>query len=127
MKKIKILLTVASIPLLLAGCGSVATPPAANTNTPAANANANTNIAPKQVEVSITNFSFQPQTIEINAGDTVQWTNSDQTAHAVTIDNRIDTGDIDPGKTAKIKFNDKETINYHCRLHPSMTGTVIVK
>jgi plastocyanin len=78
-------------------------------------------------DVSIENFSFAPQTLEISAGTTVVWTNNDTTAHTATADDATwDTGNIDPGASASITFDTPGTYTYKCAYHPSMTATIIV-
>src|SRR5262249_8222101 len=37
--------------------------------------------------VSIRSFSFQPSSVSVNAGETVTWTNFDNTGHTATADN----------------------------------------
>lgn len=78
-------------------------------------------------DVSIENFSFVPQTLEISAGTTVVWTNNDTAAHTATAtDASWDAGNIDPGASASITFDTPGTYTYVCSYHPSMTATIIV-
>jgi plastocyanin len=78
--------------------------------------------------VTIQNFAFAPQSLEIAAGTTVTWTNTDSTTHTATADdNSWDTGDIAPGASASVTFDTPGTYTYHCSIHPSMTATVVVK
>ncbi|KAG0309289.1 hypothetical protein BGZ98_003891 [Dissophora globulifera] len=78
-----------------------------------------------QVAVQIINFSFQPQTVTVQPGDTVIWTNSDNTAHTVTTDTTgFDSGNINPGATFSHTFATAATVKYHCSIHPFMLGTV---
>ncbi|KAG0328848.1 hypothetical protein BGZ99_004336 [Dissophora globulifera] len=78
-----------------------------------------------QVAVQIINFSFQPQTVTVQPGDTVIWTNSDTTAHTVTTDTTgFDSGNINPGATFSHTFATAATVKYHCSIHPFMLGTV---
>jgi len=83
--------------------------------------------AQSTVNVSIENFSFSPASISVSAGDTVVWTNNDSVAHTVTsTDGAFDTGDIAPGASASVTFENAGTFAYICSIHPSMTGSVDV-
>ena len=78
--------------------------------------------------VSIENFTFVPASVTIKVGDTVTWTNNDTAAHTVAIDQLNVTSDsLEQGATYSFKFATAGTYNYHCGVHPSMTGTVVVK
>ncbi len=59
----------------------------------------------------------------------VTWTNNDSPTHTVTGDNGGDPGNspnIPSGGTFSYLFDTPGTYTYHCSIHPSMTGTVIV-
>lgn len=86
-------------------------------------------------DVVMSNFSFQPVTLTINAGDTVQWTNQDSALHTVTSgtncqDNNVWTSSalLSNGQTFSVTFNQAGTFPYFCKLHcqSGMTGTIIV-
>ncbi len=81
------------------------------------------------VTVSIKNMKFQPPTIEVKAGDSVQWKNEANMAHTATSDSDAwDTGDIEANATSKaVAFPAKGSNPYHCEIHPGMKGTVVVK
>jgi plastocyanin len=83
--------------------------------------------------VSIQNFAFGPTPVTVNAGDTVTWTQHDTYAvHTVTADatsvEKFDSGNLstDTGVSFSHTFNTPGTFTYHCAIHPSMTGTVVV-
>jgi plastocyanin len=71
---------------------------------------------------------FTPNPIRVNAGDSVTWTNNTGLTHTATSDSGAwDTGNINAGSTsAAIVFSTPGTFAYHCAIHPSMTGSVIV-
>jgi len=73
-------------------------------------------------------WCFSPNPIQITAGSTVTWTNSTGPRHTATSDTGAwTTGNIAPGGTsAAVAFPTAGTFPYHCAIHPSMTGTVIV-
>src|SRR5207253_5608210 len=71
---------------------------------------------------------FSPNPITIKVGDTVTWTNNGSVTHTSTSNTGAwDTGPIGSGATSSaVSFNSAGTFPYHCAIHPSMTGTVIV-
>jgi plastocyanin len=78
--------------------------------------------------VSISNFAFDPDSVTIQVGDTVTWTNNDGTAHTATaIGGSFDTGNIGPGASDSVTFDTAGTFAYVCSIHPQMTGTVVVQ
>jgi plastocyanin len=78
--------------------------------------------------VTIQGFAFHPATVTVNVGDTVTWTNSDGVAHTATANNgSFDTEAISPGSSKSVTFNAAGTFGYHCEIHPSMHGTVVVR
>lgn len=78
--------------------------------------------------VAIADFAFSPRTITITAGDRIRWTNSDAVAHTATATNgAFDTGDLEQGESATVRFTQPGTYRYICTPHPSMTGTIRVR
>jgi predicted lipoprotein with Yx(FWY)xxD motif len=80
------------------------------------------------MQVTIQNFAFSPQTITVTPGTTVIWTNKDSANHTVTSDTDAwpDSGNLATNRTFSHTFANAGTYTYHCALHPSMTGKVIV-
>jgi plastocyanin len=80
-------------------------------------------------DVSIAQTGFQPQTINITAGQTVKWTNNDSTgaSHQVVADDGSFTSPtLKQGATYSRTFEDAGTFKYHDGLRPAFTGTVTV-
>jgi plastocyanin len=78
-------------------------------------------------DVAISGFSFSPRTVAVNVGDSVTWTNSDAQTHTATSGSAWDTGDIGNGGSASITMDRAGTYDYICAIHPTMTGTVVVR
>jgi len=78
-------------------------------------------------EVSMAkSYRFDPKTIEIEAGDTVTWTNNDNFTHTVKVDGQ-DDHKVDRGDSVSITFDKPGTYHYVCTLHShDMDGSVIV-
>lgn len=78
--------------------------------------------------VTIKGSAFDPATVTIKVGETVTWTNQDSPTHTVVGDNNeFKSGNLATGATFSFKFDTAGTYAYHCSIHPSMTGTVIVQ
>ncbi len=77
---------------------------------------------------------FDPSTVTVAPGTTIDWKNNDKVSHTVTSGNPSDnqTGTIfdssliASGKDFSFTFNNPGTYNYFCQVHPWMTGQVIV-
>ena len=105
--------------LLLAACSSSAATSAPTTAATAA--------PPTSAPASAPDFSFDPGAAAVKVGDKVTWTNQGAVAHTVTFDEGgIDSGSLQAGGTFAQTFATAGTFAYHCNIHSSMTGTVVV-
>ena len=79
--------------------------------------------------VEITGFKYQPETLTIHEGDTVEWKNVDIVPHTATALNRkpFDSGSIATGVSWRFTFIRKGTYDYFCTLHPNMKGKLVVE
>lgn len=85
-------------------------------------------------QVSIIDFGYSPATVTVAAGSTVSWTNTGDAIHSVSSDTgafdsspSCPTGScIDPGGTYSHVFAAAGRFAYHCKVHPDMTGAVVV-
>ena len=83
-------------------------------------------VATTEVEM-VKSYRFEPQTIEIQAGQTVTWTNEDNFTHTVQVEGQEDH-EVEQGGSVEITFDEPGTYEYVCTLHSrDMDGTVIVK
>ena len=78
--------------------------------------------------VTIENYAFNPSTININVGETVTWTNKDSAPHRIVSDsgNELGSNTLSNGGTYSHTFTVAGTYDYHCSIHTSMKGKVIV-
>jgi len=100
-------------------------------------------ITSSTLTVEITSSGFSPKTFEINAGDTVTWTNMDSRSHwPASAVHPTHTVYPEPGgcigskfdackglsnrESYSFTFNEKGTWGYHDHLRASLTGTIIV-
>jgi plastocyanin len=103
------------------GCYSAPAPSATTAPAPAAGANV----------VMIRNFAFSPATLTVRAGTTVTWTNDDSPPHAIASDAgspvTFSSSPLANGATFSFTFTQAGSYPYHCSIHPSMKGTIIVE
>ena len=84
--------------------------------------------------VTIQNFAFIPASVTVPEGTTVTWVNQDPVNHQILNDagpsvaeGALFSSDSLPnGGTYSFRFDSPGTYPYHCSIHPSMKGTVIV-
>jgi plastocyanin len=78
-------------------------------------------------EVFIQGMAFNPATITVAPGTTITWTNKDGVAHTVTSNTGLfESGSFSANGTYSHLFGTPGTYLYHCTIHPSMTGTIVV-
>ncbi len=78
--------------------------------------------------VVIANLAFSPSTLTASLGETVTFSNTGYAvAHTSTSDEGFwDTGTIAGGGSASVAFGSAGTFRYHCAIHASMHGVVVV-
>ena len=73
-------------------------------------------------------MKFVPERLEVAVGDRITWTNRDFVPHSVTAKERgVESGDLTEGKSFTYVARKPGEIDYICRLHPVMHGTIVVK
>ena len=77
--------------------------------------------------VILKQMQFSPATLSVAKGDTVVWINQDFVDHDVTSDanNLFYSDTIKVGNSWKYVITD--SASYHCSIHPSMTGKILLK
>ncbi len=101
--------------IFVAACSSPAAQPSGDEN------------AGQEVEVSISNYTFEPKDLEVKVGTTVTWTNLDNVEHTVTAnDGAFDSGLFGKDAAFSFTFQTAGSFPYYCIPHPNMIGTVTV-
>lgn len=85
-------------------------------------------------DVTYDGSSFSPSNVTIDEGESVTWTNSSQITFDLASNSHpshtnfpaLNKGDVGPGETATVTFNDSGTYGYHNHSNASQTGTIIV-
>jgi plastocyanin len=79
-------------------------------------------------EVKISNFTFDPASLEISPRTKVTWTNHDDQPHTVTSTQKIFASPaLDTDDHFSFTFDTAGEYPYYCKIHPRMTGKVVVK
>jgi plastocyanin len=76
--------------------------------------------------VGINHFAFHPPTLQVQRGGKVAFTNTSNVAHTAS-SGSFDTRRIKPGKSVVVRFGQKGTFAYHCKIHPFMKGKIVVE
>jgi amicyanin len=81
--------------------------------------------------VTIKDFAFSPASITIKKGQSVTWTNQDDTRHDIKSDSDSPKGGLtspllSKGEHFTFTFNEVGTYKYHCTPHPFMQASVTV-
>jgi plastocyanin len=115
---IAVVLSIMAGIILVSGCGSK------NKST---NPNPPVTHSAHYHNISIQNFAFVPATDTVAVGDTILWTNNDGTAHTVTSDTGSELGgQLGSSQTYQHIFATAGEFLYHCTIHTTMHGLVIV-
>jgi plastocyanin len=78
--------------------------------------------------VSIAEFLFGPEKISVKTGETITWTNIDDSPHQVTVQGQttLRTPVLLKGQSTVVLFKDVGAYDYICGLHPTMKGKIEV-
>ncbi len=79
-------------------------------------------------EVKIDNFAFTPTPFKVKTGAQVTWTNRDDIPHTVdSTQGKFKSSALDTDQKFQFKFTEPGEYPYFCRLHPKMTGSIVVQ
>ncbi len=122
MKKYLLFGVVAALAAVVVGCSGYGSSSSKTTTA------ASTSQASGGSSVTIQGFAFSPSTLTVSVGTKVTWTNKDGTTHTVTSDTGVfNSGNVANGGSYTYTFNTAGTFSYHCSIHSTMTGTIVVK
>jgi plastocyanin len=105
------------------GCTSSQSPQTTTPTTPAPSGGSNA--------IEIKNFAFSPAILTIKTGTTVTWMNQDGAVHQIASDAgtpvAFTSDTLANGASYQFTFTQPGTYTYHCTVHTSMKGTIIVQ
>src|SRR3989344_5310492 len=89
----------------------------------------------EDMQVSLTDAGFEPQTITVAAGSMVVWVNDTEATGNVSSAVHptheeyppLNLSDFEPGESVSLVFDEPGTYKYHDHLNPSKFGTVVVE
>ena len=115
--------------LVIAAC-TTQTPPSSPTPTPDNPTTANAYILPGAQGMGPNAFGDEP--VVIHKGERLRWRNADSVEHdvvadAATLPEFRTTGVLAPGDERSFVMNTVGTTAIHCTIHPTMTGTLVVR
>ena len=86
---------------------------------------AGTDAAP---QVMIDNFVYSPIPLTVKVGTTVTWINHDDIPHTVdSTQGKFKSAALDTDDKFEFRFTEAGEYSFYCRIHPKMTGKVIVQ
>lgn len=77
--------------------------------------------------IMINHFVFEPSDIIVDAGTAVTWKHNDNVAHTVVSPGLFESKTLSSGGEFTFTFDEPGEYSYHCSIHPSMEGKVIVR
>jgi plastocyanin len=98
------------------------------------NSSSSINVSIVQGASALTDKAYQPNPVIIKVGNAIVWINHDSAVHTVTegnpasdvSQNGFDSGLLTPGQMFRHSFDKQAVVEYHCSLHPTMLGKIIV-
>ena len=118
--------------ILISGCtGNKAAETAANADVSADDISKQDNILPykknKENPVYINHFVFEPQELTVPVGTKVTWIHNDNVAHTIVLPGAFESDVLKRGDEFSFTFGKPGEYAYHCSIHPSMEGSIIVR
>jgi plastocyanin len=81
---------------------------------------------PEVRTVVVKDLAFNPDSIELHVGDTVDWENQDIFVHSATAGNGSFEVELQLGGHGRIVVKAPGVIAYYCKYHPGMKGELRV-
>jgi plastocyanin len=79
-------------------------------------------------QVMIDNFVYNPVPLTIKVGTTVTWINHDDIPHTVdSTEGKFKSAALDTDDKFEYRFTAAGEYPFYCRIHPKMTGKIIVQ
>jgi plastocyanin len=80
------------------------------------------------IDVTANNYAFDPTTLSVKSGTELYLKNANaNTPHTFTIDGTDVDVSLEPLKTEDVDIDlDPGSYDFHCKIHPQMTGTLKV-
>ena len=76
--------------------------------------------------ITIASFAFDPSSLQVSGPTTITVTNDDSATHTFTTDDGSIDEEVPAGESVEVDVDISADTGFHCRIHPSMTGTLTV-
>lgn len=126
--RFRVSLAMLSLALTSVACGSNGG--YGTSNNPPPMLTADIHVVPGASALGAAAFDPSPDTISLATAATLSWGNFDNITHTITADGAspaFSSGNLASGKKFSFTFTAAGTYTYHCSIHPSMTGKVVVQ
>ena len=118
------MLTAGLLFIVLSNRSSASPPSGSAINNPTAV----TNSSDAGTEIKIDNFAFVPAAVTVETGTRVIWVNHDDIPHTIdSTEGKFRSGALDTDDHFQFRFTEPGEYQFFCRLHPKMTGKIIVQ
>lgn len=84
-------------------------------------------VATGNTTVIVQKYTYSPTVLTIPVGAAVTWLFTDIKHNVTANDGSFTSPDLSGGQSYSYTFAKAGTYPYHCSIHPSMTGTIIVR
>ena len=124
MTRIFTLSWIAALLAVAVGCGSSSTSPSGSTSAQGPGIDFTININGDRGS-----SSYSPSPLTMRVGQVDNWHNLDSIEHTATLSGTFDTGKIAAfsAHDNAVTMRNAGTFTYHCTIHPTMVGTIIVQ
>ena len=79
-------------------------------------------------QVMIDNFAYSPVPLTVKVGTTVTWINHDDIPHTVdSTQGKFKSAALDTDDKFDFRFTEAGEYPFYCRIHPKMTGKIVVQ
>jgi plastocyanin len=82
--------------------------------------------ASRVVQITIDKVAFAEAPTGIKVGDTIEWVNHDIFDHTSTSRTGLWDVTVPAGKKMRVVMKKIGSLEYYCKLHPNMSGTLVV-
>jgi plastocyanin len=114
--------------LLASACSGSSSPSTPTSSPQPAPSGPSTSVSIPQGAAVLTLTAYNPNPVNVAAGTTVRWTNTDAVAHTSTADGgAFNSGTLAAGAHFDFTFQTAGSFPYHCAIHPGMIGTIVVR
>jgi plastocyanin len=84
-------------------------------------------LAGEVIQIKMKNLVFEPAQVTAHVGDSIEWVNEDFIGHTATARNKDWDVNIPANKSGRVTLQHAGKVDYYCRYHPYMAGSINVE